>query len=125
MKVVGLEGLTMQEYANLQSTGMLHEWYPEATGRYSDDCQAKLVEMVEPAALDTQVQGTHYKDMKHQPLEQVYDDMGYVAFQGACVCKILKYTKRDKEGVDKLIDYEKAIHVLNCLIQKTKEERLK
>ena len=68
---------------------------------------------------DEQVEGGHYNNTKHQPLEQVLDDMGYIAFRGACVCKILKYVKRDKKGIDKKVDYEKAIHVLNMLIQNT------
>ena len=66
-----------------------------------------------------QIGGDHYSKSKHQPLEQVLDDMGYVAFQGACVCKLLKYIKRDKAGVDKLQDYEKAQHVLSMLIEVT------
>ena len=71
------------------------------------------------SSFDKQVDGKHYKNMKHQPLEQVLDDMGYVAFRGACVCKVLKYVKRDKEGVDKIVDYKKAIHILNMLIENT------
>ena len=71
------------------------------------------------SAFSKQVGGSHYKDSKHQPLEQVLDDMGYEAFQGACVCKLLKYIKRDKPGVSKIQDYEKASHVLTMLIEAT------
>jgi len=70
-------------------------------------------------SFDKQVGGNHYNGTNHQPLEQVLDDMGYIAFRGACVCKVLKYVKRDKEGVDKIVDYKKAIHVLNMLIENT------
>jgi len=70
-------------------------------------------------SFEVQVEGNHYNETKHQPLEQVLDDMGYIAFRGACVCKVLKYVKRDKEGVDKKVDYRKAIHVLNMLIENT------
>ena len=72
------------------------------------------------SSFKVQVGGDHYSKSKHQPLEQVLDDMGYEAFRGACICKVLKYIKRDKPGADKIQDYEKAKHVLTMLIEETK-----
>jgi len=69
---------------------------------------------------DKQVGGNHYVKMKHQPLQQVLDDMGIEYFRGACVCKLLKYIKRDKGNT--LENYKKAQHVLNWLVEE--EEKL-
>ena len=33
-----LEGLDFMDYVKLKSSGMFWEWYPEATGVYSQDC---------------------------------------------------------------------------------------
>lgn len=68
---------------------------------------------------EVQVGGDWYKTMKHQPLEMVLDDEGYEAFRGACYAKIYKYMKRDK--ANRLIDLKKASHILNWLIEETKE----
>jgi hypothetical protein len=62
------------------------------------------------SALDTQVGGTHYKDMKIQPVEFIHaNGIGY--FEG----NVIKYVARwrTKGGI---ADLEKARHYLDLLI---------
>lgn len=67
----------------------------------------------------TQVGGNHYKNMPHQPLEVVLDNLGYEAFKGACITKILKYLMRVK-GDNYKEDVTKALHILKWLEEETK-----
>jgi len=62
------------------------------------------------SALDKQVGGTHYKDMKIQPM--TYCILNNI---GGAETAVIKYVSRwkDKNGVQ---DLEKAIHVLEILI---------
>jgi hypothetical protein len=63
------------------------------------------------SALDTQVQGDHYKKQKIQPVEYIYaNGIGY--FEG----NVIKYVTRwrDKNG---LADLEKAKHYIELLIE--------
>ena len=66
---------------------------------------------------NVQIGGKHYKEMKHQPLEVVLDNLGYEAFKGACITKLLKYIMRDKG--ESLEDLKKALHVLHWLVEVT------
>jgi hypothetical protein len=63
------------------------------------------------SALDKQVGGTHYKDMKIQPMEYVLEN-GI----GAAEYAVIKYVSRwrNKNGID---DLKKAIHYLEILIE--------
>lgn len=57
------------------------------------------------SALNTQVDGSHYKDQKMQPLELAYRVNG-----SPCFTKLAKYASRRK--VDRLGDLRKAIHCI-------------
>ena len=57
------------------------------------------------SALDVQIDGTHYKTMKMQPVELAYRLHG-----SPCFCKLAKYLTRDKE--DKLKNLKKAKHCI-------------
>lgn len=63
------------------------------------------------SALDTQIGGSHYKDMKIQPME-----FSMANNLDACQHTIIKYVTRfrSKGGVQ---DLEKAKHVIDMLIQ--------
>jgi hypothetical protein len=67
-------------------------------------------------ALDTQVGGTHYKDMPIQPLE-------YIVANELLFCEgnVVKYVSRwrSKNGVE---DLRKARHYLDMLIQEHTQE---
>lgn len=71
--------------------------------------------------LNAQVGGTHYTEMKIQPLEFIYQQYGYAGAKAAIHCKIQKYLGRDKEN--ELRDLRKAAHCLALLIDfKRREE---
>ena len=57
-------------------------------------------------ALNTQVDGDHYKKQKIQPLE-----LAYLIGATPCFTKLAKYITRDKG--DKLINLDKAIHCVS------------
>lgn len=61
--------------------------------------------MTNKSALDTQIDGNHYKDQKMQPLELAYKVNG-----SPCFTKLAKYASRRK--VDRLGDLKKAIHCI-------------
>lgn len=64
-----------------------------------------------PRALDTQVGGAHYKDLKIQPVEFIHaNNIGY--FEG----NVIKYVSRwrSKNGI---ADLEKAKHYIELLIE--------
>jgi len=63
------------------------------------------------SALDTQVGGGHYKNMKIQPVEFIH--VNGIGFLEGCVIKrVCRY--RDKNGVE---DLKKAQHELQLLIE--------
>jgi hypothetical protein len=71
------------------------------------------------SALDRQVDGTHYKTLKIQPLEYCLRNN-----LGICEHGAIKYLSRwrDKGGVS---DLRKAIHYIEILIEEeTREDRL-
>lgn len=59
----------------------------------------------EQSALDTQIEGNHYKELKMQPIELAYKVNG-----SPCFTKLAKYASRKK--VDRLGDLKKAIHCI-------------
>lgn len=75
--------------------------------------------LVVPNALDTQVSGTHYKDMGLQPLEACYQRYGYAGVKAAIHTKVDKYF-REKENI--IEDLEKAKHCIELLIEFAKRE---
>ena len=62
-------------------------------------------------ALDIQVGGSHYKDMKIQPVE--FCQLNKLPFLESCVIKRM-CRHRGKGGLE---DLQKAIHEINLLIQ--------
>jgi len=66
-------------------------------------------------ALDTQVGGNHYTNMKQQPLEKTYLQYGYAGVKHSIYTKVDKYLTRNK-GTDR-VDIEKAIHCLQLQLE--------
>jgi hypothetical protein len=82
--------------------------YREAVEKHEDICES--------SALQTQVGGSHYKDMKIQPAEYTHaNGIGHLA--GDAIAYISRY--KSKNGRQ---DLEKAIHSLQLLIQLEYEE---
>jgi len=74
-------------------------------------------------ALEEQIDGDHYKTMKVQPLEAVYNNFGYEGLRAAVYCKVDKYLRREKgDGSAHLRDISKAIHVLQIQMQFAEQE---
>lgn len=63
------------------------------------------------SALDTQVGGGHYKNLKIQPIEYIHANN--IPFAEGCVIKYVSRW-RDKNGI---VDLEKARHFLDLLIE--------
>lgn len=81
-------------------------------------CDVELVEEEAKSALDVQVGGSHYKDMKIQPVQYILaNELPFV--EGS----IIKYVSRwrNKNGV---ADLEKARHFLDILIEEEKKSPL-
>ena len=66
-------------------------------------------------ALDRQVGGNHYTNMKKQPLEKTYSQYGYEGVKHSIYTKVDKYLTRDK-GTDR-VDINKAIHCLELQLE--------
>ena len=67
-------------------------------------------------AFATQIAGSHYTDLKIQPLELTYANFGYAGLKAAIYTKINKYMTRNKDNeVEQL---KKARHCLDILIEK-------
>ena len=67
-------------------------------------------------AFATQIAGSHYTDLKIQPLELTYANFGYAGLKSAIYTKINKYMTRNKDNeVEQL---KKARHCLDILIEK-------
>lgn len=87
--------------------------YPEFTEEEREAMEQLSIQMLDAAdkALDVQVGGNHYKDLKIQPVEYIHaNGIGY--FEG----NVIKYVSRwrAKGGIK---DLEKARHYLDLLIQ--------
>jgi hypothetical protein len=64
-----------------------------------------------PSALDTQIGGTHYKNMKIQPLEFILaNELGYA--EGAVIKYVCRW--KNKNGIE---DLKKARHYLDVMIE--------
>lgn len=112
-----LEKLSQEEYEELKALGYLYEFYPNATGNYLADMWGNtegngLLDTVhtEPlqapvGALEEQVDGSHYVNMKMQPVE-----LTYALNASPCFCKLAKYLTREKG--DKLTNLQKALHCI-------------
>ena len=66
---------------------------------------------IERSALNVQVAGTHYKDMKIQPIEFIHaNNLGFL--EGCIIKRICRW--RAKNGVE---DLEKIKHEVDLLIE--------
>lgn len=72
------------------------------------------------SALDKQEGGSHYKNLNIQPLEHTYMNYGYQGLKAAVHTKVDKYLLRNKDS--EVQDIEKAIHCLQILLEKAREE---
>lgn len=80
-------------------------------GPYSHDIVAYRLSVQGKSALDTQIEGDHYKQFKIQPVEYIHaNGLGF------CEGNVIKYVTRykSKGGVK---DLEKAKHFIDLLIE--------
>lgn len=78
-----------------------------------------VAETVVEKAINRQVGGTHYKSLGVQPLELTLQNMGFLAFEGACYTKINKYMIREKDN--KVEQLKKARHILDIWIEEAEK----
>jgi|TARA_R110002020_G_scaffold117827_7_gene269312 hypothetical protein len=75
----------------------------------------------EPDATDTQIGGTHYKDMGAEPWEVLKQWLSPAQFKGFLLGTTVKYLARvnvkDVDGKGGLQDIKKAHHTLTYLIE--------
>lgn len=76
----------------------------------------KPIEPKQPAALEAQVGGGHYKDMPIQPFEYIHANG--IGFAEGCVIKYVSRWRK-KNGVE---DLKKARHFLDLLIEAESRE---
>lgn len=72
------------------------------------------------ASMSKQVDGTHYLNMGIQPLEVTFLNFGYAGLKASVHTKVIKYITRDKG--DEVVNLKKAIHCLEILLEKAKEQ---
>lgn len=72
-------------------------------------------------AFGTQEDGQHYTDMELQPLEMTYLRYGIAGLKAAIHTKVDKYITRVKN--DEVIQYKKAAHCMQILIEMTELDR--
>jgi len=73
------------------------------------------------SAFSEQVQGTHYKSLKIQPLEYSMAN-DFNACQAHVVKYISRYNKKWKDKKDQIKDLEKAKHVIDMQIELIKKD---
>ena len=71
-------------------------------------------------ALDKQVGGNHYVNLKIQPIEVTYQNFGYMGVKASIYTKVNKYLTREKGSEEQ--NLEKAKHCLELLIEFHKKE---
>tara|TARA_B110000495_G_C22464563_1_gene288758 strand:- start:113 stop:412 length:300 start_codon:yes stop_codon:yes gene_type:complete len=72
-------------------------------------------------ALDKQVGGNHYVNLKIQPIEVTYQTFGYMGVKASIYTKVNKYLTREKGTEEE--NLEKAKHCLELLIEFHKKEQ--
>ena len=72
------------------------------------------------SAFSNQVSGNHYKSLKIQPLDYCMAN-NFNACQTHAMKYITRYNLKWKDKKDQIKDLEKAKHVIDMLIEKTKE----
>ena len=69
------------------------------------------------AKRDEQVGGSHYRLLKHQPLDIIEGRYGRIGKEAALMNLTLKYLLRRKEEVPRELDLEKALDCVERLIE--------
>jgi hypothetical protein len=72
---------------------------------------------VELKAIDTQVGGNHYRDLKIQVSDYIYEN-NLNWYQGNAIKYISRYNRKSKDTAKQLEDLKKAIHYIQLLIDK-------
>ena len=70
---------------------------------------------VELKAIDTQVGGNHYRDLKIQVSDYIYEN-NLNWYQGNAIKYISRYNRKSKDTAKQLEDLKKAIHYIQLLI---------
>lgn len=92
----------------------------DATPEEWDKSRKQASDWMAATGLGTQVGGEHYLEMGLQPFQMTYANFGYMGLKASVYTKVNKYLLRDK-GTD-LEDIEKAIHCLEVLKEKYRQE---
>ena len=69
------------------------------------------------SAKDTQVGGSHYKDLKIQPSDYIYEN-NLNWYQGNAIKYISRYNIKSSNTSIEVQDLKKAIHYIQLLIEK-------
>ena len=72
---------------------------------------------VELKAIDTQIGGNHYRDLKIQVSDYIYEN-NLNWYQGNAIKYISRYNRKSKDTAKQLEDLKKAIHYIQLLIEK-------
>ena len=72
---------------------------------------------VELKAIDTQVGGNHYRDLKIQVSDYIYEN-NLNWYQGNAIKYISRYNRKSKDTAKQLEDLKKAINYIQLLIEK-------
>jgi len=107
---VGQNGNGGEHYADLGGDSYLKSSINSATPNEWDKASRATIR-ASRGALDVQVQGNHYKDMKIQPVEFIHANK--IPFIEGCAIKYL--CRWEKKGGVK--DLEKAKHFIELLIE--------
>lgn len=69
------------------------------------------------SAKDIQVGGTHYKDLKIQPSDYIYEN-NLNWYQGNAIKYLSRYDRKNSDTAKQIEDLKKAIHYIQLLIEK-------
>ena len=69
------------------------------------------------SAKDIQVGGTHYKDLKIQLSDYIYEN-NLNWYQGNCIKYLSRYNSKNSDTAKQIEDLKKAIHYIQLLIEK-------
>ena len=69
------------------------------------------------SAKDTQVGGSHYKDLKIQPSDYIYEN-NLNWYQGNAIKYLSRYNSKNSDTAKQIEDLNKAIHYIQLLIEK-------
>jgi hypothetical protein len=86
----------------------------EPTFTFDDDF-GDAEALVPPTAIESQVDGGHYKNQGVQPLEATFQNFGYAGLRASIYTKVGKYLTREKGTHRK--DITKAIHCLQMQLE--------